>query len=82
MPHGGSIEATSMSDHSSKLNGAPIRIERSDAGGLPYSYHLSHTVNKAIKGFWERRGMQEPGCDYKLAYTKHGRPKDERGEGQ
>lgn len=66
-----------MSEHANKLNGSPIRVEKSDAGGLPYSYHLSHIVNKAIKGFWERRGMEEPGYDYRHIYNKNGGKKNE-----
>jgi hypothetical protein len=48
-------------EHSQKINGTPLRVNSSDEGGSAYTYHLSHVVNKAIKGFWERRGMEEPG---------------------
>lgn len=61
-----------MSESSNKHNGNPIGIDQNDTGGLPYSYHLSYIVNKAIRGFWERRGMSEPCCDLKIVYGKYG----------
>ena len=54
-----------------KLNGSPLRIRAADTGnGI---LHLSHEVNKAIKGFWERRGLPEPGCDFKVMAGYYGR---------
>jgi hypothetical protein len=61
-----------MIESSNKTNGTPMRVERDDTGGLPFSYHLSYVVNNSIKGFWERRGMEEPGCDSRMVYGKYG----------
>jgi hypothetical protein len=48
------------------MNGSPMREGVAEEGTPSSDYRLSSQVNKAIAGFWARRGLPEPGCDRNL----------------